>query len=107
LGEKLRKLREEKGSTLEDVADSLGIGRSTLSGYENGHRKPNIEVIDKLAQYFKVEHSELISKDAIPEYNWIDLKNFLDKEDIILDGMRLTDKQKKKIYKVVQIMFLD
>lgn len=56
--EKLRELRGEK--TLQEVADALGITRVSLGYYEKGERKPDIEVIYKIADYYKVSADYLL-----------------------------------------------
>lgn len=52
--ERLKYLREKQMRTQEDVANYLGVGRSTVGAYENGHIKPGYENIKKLAEYFNV-----------------------------------------------------
>lgn len=39
-GERLKRLREERGMTQEELADRLNIARSLLARYENGMRMP-------------------------------------------------------------------
>lgn len=56
--EKLRELRGDK--TLQEVADALGITRVSLGYYEKGERKPDIEVIYKIADYYKVSADYLL-----------------------------------------------
>lgn len=56
--EKLRKLRGDK--TLQEVADSIGITRVALGYYEKGERKPDIEILYKIADYYKVSADYLL-----------------------------------------------
>lgn len=56
--EKLRELRGDK--TLQEVADALGITRVSLGYYEKGERKPDIEVVYKIADYYKVSVDYLL-----------------------------------------------
>lgn len=39
LGEKMKALREQRGLTLQDVADVVGVGKSTVRKWENGDIK--------------------------------------------------------------------
>lgn len=39
-GERLKRLREERGMTQEELAERLNISRSLLARYENGMRMP-------------------------------------------------------------------
>lgn len=44
------------------MAERLGIGRATLSNYELGVRKPDIDVLNTIAEYFKVSTDYLIGR---------------------------------------------
>lgn len=54
IGERLTKLREEKGFMQRDVAEKLGIAPNTLSGYERNLRNPDSETLLKLASFYNV-----------------------------------------------------
>lgn len=60
LGDKLRKLREEKKLPLRTVAAFLDIDQAILSKVERGQRKPARELVVKLAAYFKVKENVLL-----------------------------------------------
>ncbi len=53
-GEILRKLRMKKGLTQAELADLLGMSRSTIGMYEQGKREPDFEVEGKIASLFDV-----------------------------------------------------
>lgn len=59
---RLRELREEANLTQSELAERLGIGRATLSNYELGVRKPDIDVLNTIAEYFKVSTDYLIGR---------------------------------------------
>lgn len=54
IGERLVKLREERGYLQRDVADKIGIAPNTLSGYERNLRNPDSETLAKLANFYGV-----------------------------------------------------
>lgn len=54
LQEKLKMLRKERGFTQSQVADKIGQERSTIACYENGSRKPAVDVLEKLAILYGV-----------------------------------------------------
>ena len=64
---RLKKLRGEKNQN--DVARDIGISRATLSYYESGERKPDINTLYALANYYNVSSDYLIglSDVAVPE----------------------------------------
>lgn len=53
-GEKLRRLREEKGETQQDIAKMLKVSRTSISKYESDDREPDIETIKALSKHFNV-----------------------------------------------------
>lgn len=48
----IRYLRKLNGWTQKELAERLGVGESTISQYENGHREPDTEMLLKLAEAF-------------------------------------------------------
>ena len=52
--EVLKKLRENKEKTQQDIADFLNMSRTGYAHYEIGRSQPSIEQIIQLAQYFGV-----------------------------------------------------
>jgi transcriptional regulator with XRE-family HTH domain len=57
---RLRKVREQRGVTLTEVAGLTGISKSTLSRLENGQRKPSLELLLPLAQAYRVPLDDLV-----------------------------------------------
>lgn len=62
----LKLLRKEHNWTQQDVADMLGIERSTYTRYETGATEPNFDILERLSQIFDVSTDILIGKSAIP-----------------------------------------
>lgn len=61
--------RKRRGFTQEDVARSLGMKRSTLSGYENNIAQPGMEALISFSNLYKVAIDTLIRIDLakLPE----------------------------------------
>jgi transcriptional regulator with XRE-family HTH domain len=59
-GSLIRKLREDKGHSLRQVADYLSLDLAILSKYETGNRKPPREVVIRLARYFNCSKEKLM-----------------------------------------------
>jgi len=77
---RIAELRKEKGLTLQQVADAIGVGNNTISRYENGKREPKLETWIKLAVFFGVSVSYLQGLDEDEERESIkilELKNDL------------------------------
>ena len=64
VGPRLRALRQERGATLTQLAETTGISVSTLSRLESGQRKPTLELLLPLARAHQVPLDELV--DAPP-----------------------------------------
>ena len=65
----IRKLRKERGLTQQQVADHLGIDRSTYAYYESGRTRTNIDVIIKLVHFYQVRYATLLGPEPVPEDN--------------------------------------
>ncbi|MCG6216248.1 LexA family transcriptional regulator [Vibrio furnissii] len=49
-----REAQDQRRWTAEDVGKSLGMSQSTFSNYENGLRIPSLDVIERIAKFYKV-----------------------------------------------------
>lgn len=55
LGQKLRELRSQKGVTLKNMAEDLGVTSAYLSALEHGHRgKPGWLMLQRIIEYFNL-----------------------------------------------------
>lgn len=54
IGTRLRYLRKLDNITQLELANHIGISKSTVSMYENGQREPDFETLEKLADFFNV-----------------------------------------------------
>lgn len=66
-GNKLKILRKGRKLTQEDVAESLGLNRSTISNYEIGRRMPSIRELKRFAEFYGVglEYFGIDTKDEV------------------------------------------
>lgn len=60
LGLRMKALREVKGLLQEDVAVKLGVGKSSISGYERNTATPSVESICKLSRFYGVSSDYLL-----------------------------------------------
>src|SRR3954471_6870597 len=60
VGPRLRRVREQRGVTLTEVAHMTGISKSTLSRLETGQRRPSLELLLPLAQAYRVALDDLV-----------------------------------------------
>ncbi len=59
----IKLLRKRKGRTQDEVANFLGMIRSTYSGYENGVSEPGIDALVLFSNYFGVAIDTLVKID--------------------------------------------
>jgi transcriptional regulator with XRE-family HTH domain len=64
VGPRLRALRQQRGTTLSQLAQATGISVSTLSRLESGGRKPTLELLLPLARAHQVTLDELVDTPA-------------------------------------------
>ncbi len=57
----LKELREKKGITQSQLADELGITRSTVAGYETKGKQPDYERLIEIAAFFGVSVDYLLT----------------------------------------------
>lgn len=58
--EQLKKARIKAGYTQQEVADKMGITKSTYCGYETGKQQPDVEKIKQLASILETSGDELL-----------------------------------------------
>jgi transcriptional regulator with XRE-family HTH domain len=60
-GEKLRKLRKQRGMTLTELAEIIGYTtHSHISELETGKRMPSLELVIKISELFQVTVDQLV-----------------------------------------------
>lgn len=64
--ENLKMAREKKNMTQKEVADSIGVAKSTYSLYESGNREPNVQTIKKIADTLNVSADDLLGLNEQP-----------------------------------------
>ena len=83
--ENLKIARDRKGLSQKEMAESIGVAKSTYSLYESGNREPNVLTIKKIADVLSVSADELLG---------------LEEESTIaahLDGKDFTEEQWNRI----------
>jgi transcriptional regulator with XRE-family HTH domain len=64
LGELIRRLREQRGWSQEELANATGFGRSFTSSIERGTKDVRISTLVKLANIFGIHLSQLFRSDS-------------------------------------------
>lgn len=62
---RIKELRKMRGLTQQALADKLDVNKVTVSQYERGVRKPDINVVAALCDIFNVSSDYLLGKDDV------------------------------------------
>ncbi len=101
LGSKIKRLRQKRGYTQEQLAEKMGIATRTLCGIEIGENFVTAETLEKVFDVLKVSSSELFSFDHLkPAEELI--------KEIVSDLHNIKDREKiETIYKIVKATIND
>ena len=64
VGRNVRRIRQAKGLTQEELAERSGFGQNYLSDLERGRRNPTVVTLWEIAQTLGVTPVELITPDG-------------------------------------------
>ncbi len=68
LGERLRKLRHQRGLGQQAIGDMLDVGRSTYGKWENEHSHPSLKKLVALADILDVSVDFLLGRQTIESF---------------------------------------
>ena len=63
LGQKLKKLRTEKGLTQKNLADQLNVTFQTVSKWESDINEPDIATLKELAKFYGCTYDYLLNEE--------------------------------------------
>lgn len=104
--EVLRRLRRQEGMTQPQLAQRLGVSRSTISMYERGEREPDFALLQRIADLFQTDTDQLLGRTAPVEDDYAnqlfaaygEVKESFDQNDIddVKMFMRLVAERKRQ-----------
>lgn len=96
LGAKLRSLRSERGISLKQMAEALGVSSAYLSALEHGHRgKPTWILLQRMIAYFNVIWDEAEELERLAELS--DPKITIDTGGLAPEATELTNHLARQI----------
>ena len=111
IGDQIVSLRQAMGLSRNELAERTGIEYQTLAKYETNKRTPSAEVISHLAAFFQVSTDYLLGTSKKPpsilKPQPKDLRKVLNEAELHLDGVPLTEDDKEKLRKAVELLFWD
>ncbi len=113
MGHKIRILRKQNGLTQQQVADVLGVSRSTYCNYESGARSIKSDVIEQLIDFYGVSWDAFykkVSEELLNDEEYYEgqtdttyLSQLSKKEkDLIVSFRRMNKTQKKSVETFVE-----
>ncbi|HSF44042.1 MAG TPA: helix-turn-helix transcriptional regulator [Thermoanaerobaculia bacterium] len=67
VGETLRRLRKDRGKTLEEIGKDAGLGRGQLSRIENSHQEATLSTLEKILSSQGVSRREFFRRYELVE----------------------------------------
>lgn len=92
--DRLKEARLKKRYTQEQIAEKIGVAKSTYTGYEKGNREPNVYMIGKLMEELNVDANFLWQDDTtFPfELSYDEMENLVKKyRDLDKHGKEMVD----------------
>lgn len=99
LGDKLRKLRQERHLSLDDLAEETHSSKSYLWELEKGTKKPSAEKLAELAKYYAVTLDYLMNEE---DDQSVDTAN-----RIFTRVSSLSEEDQEKIEAIIKTLFSD
>lgn len=93
IGERIAQLRKSRSMSQFQLAKTLNIATSTLGMYETNKRKPNMEMLEKLADFFGVSIDYLLGRETSDKSD-TDLDRAIDNA-MSFDGKPVTEHDRK------------
>lgn len=89
LGEKILKLRKQKGLSQEELGDRIKVTRQTISNWELNETSPNPEQLKSLSRELNISIDELLDNDV---------------KDVLVEKVSNTEKLSKTVLSLLKIM---
>jgi transcriptional regulator with XRE-family HTH domain len=108
IGELLKKLRKDSDLTQDILAEKLGIGQSTIVGYERNEREPTLTNLILYAKYFNVSIDYLagiLDENGARNISSTPTVNAYSKEErqLVEEYRKLPDDSKKLVLRMVGV----
>jgi transcriptional regulator with XRE-family HTH domain len=112
-GARIRQLRKAQGWTMKQLGLEMRLAESTISGYENENRRPDLDVLFRFATLFGVSIDFLVGRQERIEYSTepVEMGNVIRESSAgyhiaILDGkMEILSNEEAKHLKISLEMF--
>lgn len=99
IGQNIKKIREEKGMTQQQIAELIHMHRSNYSKIESGQREISVDALNKIARYFGMTIDQIVNFDgAVPQEITVEDKTLMEQIKMIQE---LEPEEKNMVFKMV------
>lgn len=107
-GERLLKLRKEKGMSRRELAENCGVTDKSIQNYETDFRSPKNEVTQRLAKALGVSVSYLVDgTEPTDDLSEPDRKEILEMASALFAGGELSEDEQLAFLTELQTIYLD
>jgi transcriptional regulator with XRE-family HTH domain len=112
LNNRIVALRKQNKVTQEILSKAIGVSRTTLAHYEIGRRKPDYEILQKIADFFSVSTDYLLGRNFTAEeqeaytkiQNNVPLDKIAAEHEISFNGQVLNQAEKEQMLLFVETL---
>ena len=102
LNENLKALRKNKGFTQDELASRLNVVRQTVSKWEKGYSVPDAEMLEKIAEIFDTDVSQLLGN-SIEQNASVDAVT--EQLSRINEQLVIKNRRARRVWKTIGIVF--
>jgi transcriptional regulator with XRE-family HTH domain len=108
-GQRLKSLRKTRKLSMQEMADELGLARSTYAGYESGYREPNLSSLRIMAHKLQTSVDYLLglTDDPIPREPVRDARLLLACQRLHWDGIPLEEEDLELVRRLLERVIRD
>ena len=85
-GERIRRIRKDRGLSQKDFAVKLGVSNSRVSNWEQGINRPDADILAQICRVLNVSPGEIldvhISEDEYSEHEKALIRSYREKADL-------------------------
>lgn len=119
ISENIKLLREQYGLSQKELGQIAGVSDKAVSTWEQGIKEPRMGAIQKLADHFGIQKSNIIEDNGLQGQSIAltslqptkkvpkDLKKILEDEEVTLNGRMMSAEDKEKMMRIIEAAFYE
>ncbi|XEC96228.1 helix-turn-helix domain-containing protein [Paenibacillus tarimensis] len=106
---RLKQLRKARKYSMQELADSVGVAKSTYAGYESGYRQPTLETIQNIAKKLNTSADYLLglTEDTIVHEPGSNARELLNLKQLHWDGVPLEQEDLELVKRLLERVVRD